>query len=77
MRESSCHAPAATRIPCLFIQESGNYSLSVLVGKDKEVVGGRPLTIEALPGALSSQQCGLVGKKLGQGSSCMCSMGRL
>ena len=50
------------------LQEAGNYTLSVMVGKDKMLVGGRPLGIEALPGALSSQHCGVVGMRLGSGT---------
>jgi len=50
------------------LQEAGNYSLSVMVGKDKLLVGGKPLIIEALPGPLSSQHCGVVGKRLGTGT---------
>ena len=49
------------------LTEAGIYSLSVLVGKDKALVGGKPLMVEALPGALSSQHCGVVGKRIGSG----------
>ena len=50
------------------LQEAGNYSLSVLVGKNESIVGGKPLLIEALPGALSGQYCGLVGEMIGTGT---------
>ena len=50
------------------LAQSGNYSLSVMVGKDKALVGGKAVMIEALPGALSSQHCGVMGKRLGSGT---------
>jgi len=50
------------------VAQAGSYRLSVLVGRDKELVGHMPLIIQALPGALSSQHCGLVGKRVGTGT---------
>jgi len=50
------------------VTAAGNYSLSVLVGKYKDLVYDRALLIEVLPGELSSQHCGVVAGKLGSGT---------
>ena len=50
------------------VMEAGNYSVSVLIGKHRNLVGGGALDVEVVPGRLSSQHCGVVGDKLGSGS---------
>lgn len=49
------------------VTAAGNYSVSVLIGKHRDLVGSEAVDVEVVPGRLSSQHCGVVGDKLGSG----------
>ena len=48
---------------------AGNYSLSVLIGRQKRLVGGGDFNVVVVPGLLSPQHCEVEGGMLGLGAA--------